>query len=228
MKRNLLIVCCLLGLLALFLLMFTNIKTNAQTNQRPVSNKANSNQKMAGNSNKSTNQHPGNAFISNTGEPIVYPKATGTEITTLEDVGVSMIFPKDFEIYDVALMFPEEKNDPDRLFDTRAYLIYFANGGTTELNIYTSHNLSFEESVKNTRKLIIGERGYRVVKRGVKSTLNGFDVVSSSGFIEGVEWTIDVIKIPSGALVVVASGFPQDMKRSKARINSFMQSIKLK
>lgn len=228
MKRNLLIVCCLLGLAALFLLMFTNLRTNAQTNQRPVSNKVNSNQKTAGNMNKSTNQHPGNAFISNTGEPIVYPKANGTDITTLEDVGVSMIFPKDFEIFDVALMNPDEQNDPDRLFNTRANLIYFDTGGVTELNIYTSHNLSFEESVKNTRRLIIGERGYKLLKRGVKSNLNGFEVVSSSGLIESVEWTIDAIKIPSGALVVVASGFPKYMKRSKAKINSLLQSIKLK
>lgn len=227
MKRNLLIVCCLIGLAALFLLMFTNLRTNAQTNKRPASNKVNSNQKTAGNMNKPTNQHLGNAFISNKGEPIVYPKANGTDITILEDVGVSMIFPKDFEIFDVALMFPDEKNDPDRLFNTRANLMYFDTGGVTELIIYTSHNLSFEESVKNTRQLIIGERGYKLLKWGVKSNVNGFEVVSSSGLIESVEWTIDAIKIPSGALVVVASGFPKYMKRSKAKINSLLQSIKL-
>lgn len=223
----------MLGLSAIFFMLFTNLRTNAQTNQRPASNKVNSNRMNQVNSNigygnKVTNQHPGNAFISNTGEFVDFPKANGTEITTLEDVGVSMIFPKDFEILDVAQMFPDEQNDPDRLFDTRANLMYFDTGGVTELIIYTSHNLSFEESVKNTRQLIVGERGYRVLKRGVKSNLNGFEVISSSGLIESVEWTIDAIKIPSGALVVVASGFPKYMKRSKGKINSLLQSIKLK
>jgi hypothetical protein len=233
MKRNLVIVFSLLAISTVFFTMCLKIKTNAQTNQRPSPASSNSNQKVrsnmnASNAKQSNNPYQGNAFVSNTGELIAQPMATGSEITTLDDVGVTMIFPKGYEIYDVAKMYDYEAKNPNRLFDTRVHLHATNTDWGIELMVYTSHNLSFEESVKNTKKLLVGNDGYRVLRSNVKSTINGIEVISSNGLNEHQAWRFDVFRTPRSTVVVFAIGFPEDMKKNQASVQSFLQSIKLK
>lgn len=234
MKRNLVIVFGLAAILTIFLMLGIKIKTNAQVNRRPSPTPPNSNRKPRGNVNASNlkqtaDPYPGNAFISNTGEFIAQPIASGSRIISLEDVGVTMIFPRGYEIYDVAKMYAYEADEPDRLFDTRAHLHSGGSDWGIDLMVYTGHNLSFDRSVENSGKLIVGERGFRVLRSNVKSTINGFEVISSSGGKESEVWTIDVFKTPrGGALIVSARGLPQEMKKEQASIQSLLQSIKLK
>jgi hypothetical protein len=233
MKRNILIVFGLLGLSSFCFVAFSNSKTSAQSSNRPRANSSNSNPKMRSNvngyiSNQVSNVSAGNTFVSNTGQLIVQPKASGSEVTTINDAGVTVIFPKGYEIYDVAKLYPGEADNPDRLFNTRASLHSVNTDWGIELTIYTSNDLSFEGSINNSRDLIVGNRGYKVLKRGVKSTINGFDVVSSSEVKEAQIWTIDAFKTPNASLIVVAIGFPEDMKKNKGEINALLQSIKRK
>lgn len=229
MKRNLVAAISLVGLLGIFFLMFNNHKANAQVKNRPSANTSNSNQKMQGNaSNRASNAYAGNAFISNTGQFIDLPKASGSEITSIDDAGVTVIFPKGFEIYDVAKMYSYEAEDANRSFDTRAHIHSLDTDWGIDIVICTSHNLTFEQSHARSRELIGGDRGLKVLKSGVKSTINGFEVVSSNGLKETQTWTMDAFKTPKGALVVVAIGFPQDMKKNQASIQKLLQSIKLK
>lgn len=229
MKRNLIVAISLIGLLGIFFMMFNNLKANAQVKNRPLANSSNSNQKTQGNaSNRVSNVYAGNAFISNTGQFIDMPKASGSEVTNIDDANVTVIFPKGFEIYDVAKMYAYEAEDSQRLFDTKAHLHSVDSDWGIDLIISTSHNLSFEESLRNSRELIVGERGFRILKSGVKLKINGFDIVSSSGVLDKQVWTMDALKTPTGALIVVAIGFPEDMKKNQAKVAAMLQSIKMK
>lgn len=229
MKRNLLVAISLMALLGIFFLIFNNLKANAQVKNRPSANSSNSNQKIQSNaSNRASNTYAGNAFISNTGQFIDLPKASGSEITPIDEAGVSVIFPKGYEIYDVAKMYSYEAEDANRSFDTRAHIHSLDTDWGIDIVICTSHNLTFEQSLAKSRELIGGDRGFKVLKSGVKSTINGFDLVSSNGIKGNQTWTMDAFKTSKGALIVVAIGFPQEMKKNQTAIQKLLQSIKLK
>lgn len=221
--------CGLVMLSSIFFLMFNNIKTNAQVKNNQSANNSNSNRKIQSNaSNRTSNAYAGNAFISNTGQFIDLPKTSGSEVTDIVDAGVTVIFPKGFEIYDVAKMYAYEAEDSQRLFDTKAHIHSLDADWGIDLVISTSRNQTFEESIRNSGGLIGGGGKFTVLKSGVKSNINGFEVVSSNGRLGQQVWSMDAFKTKNGTLIVTAIGFAEEMKRNQANVQKLLQSIKLK